>query len=207
MTQREVFAWARRRHVWIVSPHPCDAILGIGGLMAALSGHGAHMTVVAVTDGTGSQAEPHRLPQASIRTSELRHALNAMDVVATIVRAGLPEGAVASHRANLTAFLSSHIEEGDLVFVTWRLDGQADHEATAHAAIRSANDVGATLVEYPVRLWQWAHRDENLVQWQRAKRIELDERARARKREAMGQLIVQSAPDENTRPFEVVFCS
>jgi len=219
----ELDRWANRyRHIWVVSPHPDDEILAVGGLMAQLSDAGARLAIVSVTDGTASHpGSSHWTPDrlAVTRPEELRRALNAMGVAAELHRAGLPDGEVALRRADLTAFLSANFDADDLVLVPWRLDGHPDHEATALATMQSAGDVDATVVEYPVWMWHWAAGNERTIPWERARRIPLDASIVARKERAIEQFVSQITPDERSeavlpahvlsrfmRPFEVVFC-
>lgn len=136
----------------VVAPHPDDEVLAVGGTLAALAGRGHEVQVVAVTDGEASH--PHsttwsreRLRQ--VRPQETRHALAHLGLAnAEVLRLGLPDGAVAAHEKALAGLLP--LRPGDTVFVTWRHDGHADHEACARATLAAARNVGARCIECPV---------------------------------------------------------
>lgn len=208
----------------VVSPHPDDEVLALGGLLSLLARIGRAACVVAVTDGDAShrgstQWSPERLAQERPREQAL--AMSQLGWGAeTLHRLHLPDGQVQARRAELTALLGEIIEEGDVVFTPWSLDGHPDHEAVAQAAIRAADMRHATLVEVPIWGWHWANPQHARWPMHRARCLALDADAMRRKRLAMAAFQSQLQFDASTgaepvldagsltrsrRPFEVLF--
>ena len=77
----------------------------------------------------------------------------------------------------------------DVVLAPWSGDGHPDHEACGRAARRAA----AAVLEYPVWTWHWAEPDDARVPWSRARRVDLDADAAARKAAAVGCFRTQVA--------------
>ena len=69
---RMVTAWRSGGHVVVVSPHPDDETLGVGGLLAELLARGWSVCVVAVTDGEA--AHGRQVPSAARRLARRRRA-------------------------------------------------------------------------------------------------------------------------------------
>ncbi len=66
----------RGAHIVVVSPHPDDETLGVGGTLQVLVGAGARLELLAVTDGVASH--PHVAELAVRRRRELRCALGRL---------------------------------------------------------------------------------------------------------------------------------
>ena len=139
----------------VVAPHPDDEVLAIGGTVAALAalpGRGHAVQVVAVTDGEGSHPRSAAWPRERLRHTrplETEQALARLGLAdAHVLRLGLPDGGVAAHEKELAGLLP--LRPDDTVFVTWRHDGHADHEACARATLAAARNVGARCIECPV---------------------------------------------------------
>lgn len=208
----------------IVAPHPDDEVLGTGGLLRHLSQLHRAILIVAVSDGEASHPDstrwpPHELARA--RRQETQEALARLGVEAfSLLRAGLPDGGIAAHQAQLQATLRQHLRSDDVVFATWRLDGHPDHEATGRAAHDAAREAGCAMFEVPIWGWHWCTPDDPRMPWQHACRLELDERDLASKEAAARAFASQLAADPSTgrgpivppsalerllRPFEVFF--
>lgn len=186
------------RRLIVVAPHPDDEVLGAGGLIQhALKEH-VLVEVIAVTDGEASH--PHsevarRLDVASVRARETREALHRLGWERPVVtRLHLPDGKVAEHRDELDEALSSILLPDDLCVAPWRRDGHPDHEACGGAAARAAHAVGARSLGYLIWTWHWADPDGTDIPWERCRRLDLDRRARARKRWSTGAFRSQVAP-------------
>ncbi len=219
----DLSAWTRRyRRIWIVSPHPDDEVLALGATMARLSRLKADLRIVSVTAGTASHPGSARWPSkrlARVRPAELRRAVDVLAIDASLFDLGIPDGDVARHEDAITGFLIEQVAAGDLILTPWRRDGHPDHEATAKAAVRAGERIGADLVEYPVWMWHWAKPAHDLIPWTRARCVRLDDGEREAKREAIKQFVSQVTPDANraailpphvvarfTRPCEILFC-
>lgn len=195
------------RRAVIVAPHPDDEVLACGGLLQLLAAQGSPTVLVAVTDGTashpGSTTTPAQL--ARLRPRETDAALRALGLGASpdrpappIVRARLPDGAVAASLEQLQTLLLLLLRPDDVVFTTWRQDGHPDHEACGLAAAMAAGACRATLVEMPVWTWHWAAPGDARLPWRRARRLALDEDVVRRKREAVGCFTSQLHADPST---------
>ncbi|KWV34291.1 PIG-L deacetylase family protein [Micromonospora rifamycinica] len=206
----------------VVAPHPDDEVLGVGGLVAVLTG-GVEITVV--TDGEASHPDStvhSRAELAAIRRAETVTACGLLGVVpAAIDHLGQPDGAV--DEAALTDALTTRLTPERWCVTTWRGDGHPDHEAVGRAAAVACRRTGATLLEFPVWTWHWATPDHPDVPWHRARRIDLTPAARSAKRRAVDAFRSQVLPLGPTpadaailpphvlarfaRPYETVFVS
>lgn len=186
----------------IVAPHPDDEVLGCGGLMQALDSQGKRMMLVAVTDGGGSHPRSTEWPQSRLLESRPRESLEAWRTLglgeASSRRLGIPDGSVTRHETRLLKDLLALIEPGDTLFATWEYDGHPDHEATGRAARRACELTGSRCVQVPVWTWHWAVPGDTRVPWTRARRLELDDQALSRKRQAMAAFESQIHPDPST---------
>jgi LmbE family N-acetylglucosaminyl deacetylase len=214
------FAAAYRR-IWLISPHPDDEVLALGGLLMRMSEREVDVRVVSVTDGAASHPGSRHWTEerlASARPRELLAALDALQVDVPVYRLHVPDGRVRDRVRMLVSFLDERATARDLIVTTWRFDGHPDHEACASAAFAGARQSGAALAEYPVWMWHWATPDDALVPWHRARKAAVDEGALARKREAIRSFASQITPDDGrapvlpaavlerfTRPYELLF--
>ena len=208
----------------VVSPHPDDETLGVGGLLAQWCAAGGDALVLALTDGDASHPgsplwPPARLAAARRAEQQAALAMLGGDRIRTCA-AHLPDGGLSDARAQAEAFVAAHLRAGDVVLATWRLDGHPDHEAAGRAAAAACARHGLRLLEYPVWAWHWAAPDDARIPWSRARRVPLDEAAQCTKRAAAEVFRSQLEPDAATgrapivaaaalarllRPFETVF--
>nr|WP_315401934.1 PIG-L family deacetylase [uncultured Duganella sp.] len=189
------------RRAVIVAPHPDDEVLACGGLMQLLAAQGSRTVLVAVTDGTASHPGSATMTPASLarlRPRETEAALAALGAAPCVIRARLPDGAVAASLDQLQTLLLQILRPGDVVFVTWRQDGHPDHEACGLAAAMAANACRATLIEMPVWSWHWAAPGDLRLPWRRARRLVLDDDTLRRKRDAVACFASQLAGDPST---------
>ena len=212
---------ARFRRVWLVSPHPDDEVLGLGGTLAQLTERHVDLCIVSVSDGEASHGDSPRWPSArlaEVRPREMLRALDSLGVDADVLRLGLPDGRIGAHRQHLLEALVDRVGEDDLLLATCRFDGHPDHEACGEVAALAAELTGATSFEYPVWMWHWATPEAPVIPWGRARRIALSPDIQNRKRDAIHQFTSQIVPDGTRdavlppnvlprfeRPFEVVF--
>lgn len=207
----------------VVAPHPDDEVLCAGGLLAVLARTGVATCVVAVTDGTASHPGSSEWPIDRLRRErplESQRALRCLGVDAEPVRLGLPDGGLQALGGLLADRLLPLVRRTDVIFTTWRGDGHLDHEISGHVCALVAGRIGARLVEIPVWAWHWAEVGDARLPWGCARRLELDDEARRKKRDAVQCFTSQLRPDASTgsgpilrattveraaRPFEVMF--
>ncbi|SFN39800.1 PIG-L deacetylase family protein [Variovorax sp. OV329] len=211
------------QRVLLVAPHPDDEVLAAGGLLAMLAAHRHDPLVIAVTDGTASHPGSTEWPAERLkreRPLESLEALTCLGLAGVNLRMQLPDGGLQAAEETLSRRLEEYLHSGDMVVTTWRHDGHPDHEATGRACARACERCGARLLEAPVWAWHWAQVNDERLPWERARRLHLDARAQAGKRDAVRAFASQLAPDPSTgagpvlrnstvaramRPFEVYF--
>lgn len=207
------------RRLVVVAPHPDDEVLACGGLLASLRAEAVEGLLISVTDGEGSHPgstrwTPERLRQARQQESSAALARLGVDLEQwEWRRLRLPDSGVGV--TALTERLRKLIRPGDRLISTWRRDGHCDHEATGLACAQVAAQCGARHYESPVWAWHWALPGDPRLPWARARRLDLDEEAVRRKREAIQAHVSQlegTAPildrhllETLLQPFEVYF--
>jgi LmbE family N-acetylglucosaminyl deacetylase len=173
------------RRLVVVAPHPDDEVLGCGGLLQQAHRLGMDVMVVAVTDGEASHPAAHRLGHGvgAARGHESRVALQRLGCgSASVVRLGIPDGAVASRSQDLADVLSGLLGPDDVCVAPWRSDGHPDHDATGSAALAAGRATRTPVLEYLVWAWHWATPDSAAVPWRHCRRLDLDSAEVARKR-------------------------
>jgi LmbE family N-acetylglucosaminyl deacetylase len=139
--------------VLVVSAHPDDATLGVGGLVQELHRRGAGFRVVVATEGEAAfpgldGSARDRLGQ--VRRAEERAALTYLglgdDVPVRFL--GLPDGRAAT-TTRIADGLTTVGAGCEWWLVPWRGDPHPDHAAVGEAAARAC-PAGTHLVEYPV---------------------------------------------------------
>jgi len=177
------------RRLVVVAPHPDDEVLACGGLLASLGAEANQGLLVSVTDGEGSHpGSLHWTPQRlrTTREVESRTALTRLGLNLQRwdwQRLHLPDSGVDA--AALAERLRDLIRPGDRVISTWRRDGHCDHDATGLACAQVAAQCGARHIETPIWAWHWALPGDPRLPWANAHRLDLDEAALQRKREAI----------------------
>ena len=142
--------------ILVVSPHPDDETLGVGGLLRDLVGSGWAVRLASVTDGEA--AYPAAPGLGAVRRRELSLALSRLGVAGatTVHRFGLPDGRVAAHEGPLATRLAPLAAGAAWVLAPWPHDGHPDHEACGRAAVAAAAAAGAPIRFFPVWAWHWA---------------------------------------------------
>ncbi|QDD88097.1 acetylglucosaminylphosphatidylinositol deacetylase [Pseudomonas oryzihabitans] len=186
----------------IVAPHPDDEILGCGGLLYLLNELGRRLALVAVTDGDGSHPQSSLWPASRLRNTrplETREALRRLHLErATVTRLAIPDGQVSVQEEALQRRLLEVLMPQDIVFVTWRLDGHPDHEATGRAAVEACRLRGTRCIEVPIWNWHWATPGDPRVPWERARRLNLEQDVLALKKQAVNAFGSQLSEDPST---------
>jgi LmbE family N-acetylglucosaminyl deacetylase len=186
------------RRIIIVAPHPDDEVLGAGGLIQAALSCDISVEVVAVTDGEGSHPLSKvtgDLDLAAVRSRESYVALRRLGwVEPRITTLHLPDGKVEQRRAELDEALEKMVQTGDLLVAPWRRDGHPDHDACGESALAVSRAAGAKAIGYLVWAWHWAEPDGADIPWRYCQRLNMSQRARARKRWATGAFQSQTSP-------------
>lgn len=179
----ELIPWQPlHRSLIVVAPHPDDETLGAGGLIHRYAQSHLRITLISVTDGEAACPEIHDL--ATLRHSELRHALRTLSAERTdIIRLGIPDGRVAEHRTSLADALSSLASQDSLIVAPFERDGHPDHEAVGEVARQIACEQGFSLATYPI--WAWHQATPEVFAGRSIARLSLSAAARAAKRDAL----------------------
>lgn len=147
----------------VVTPHPDDESLTVGGLIARQRGRGVPVTVLAVTDGEA--AYPDRrlaFDLKTVRVVEQHAALERLGVDSDhIVRLGIPDGAVPDRQHDLAGTIAELAGEAGLVVSPWPQDWHSDHEACGRAALDAVRDPNVRHVHSV--FWGWHHRPTSLL--------------------------------------------
>lgn len=211
--------------VVVVAPHPGDEVLACGGLLQLLSTREHPLQLISITDGSASHPGSNVWPAARlsvVRPQESVEALRRLGMPLHSlkwIRGGFCDDGLAARESQLSQFIARYLQPGDVVFTTWRNDGNDDHDAVGRASANACALVGARLYEVPIWAWHWTAREASVMPWQRARKVRLDTWSVARKLHAahayasqlVGDPAIGLAPNmahallERMRePFEVV---
>ncbi|AZE94527.1 LmbE-like protein [Pseudomonas orientalis] len=212
--------------VVVIAPHPGDEVLICGGLLQMLSTRQHPLKLISITDGSASHPGS-RVWSAGrlsvIRPQESAEALRRLGVPLHSLkwlRGGFCDNALANQEQPMSQFIARYLMPGDVVFTTWRHDGDDDHEAVGRASANACNQVGAQLYELPMWAWHWPVREGSLMPWQRARKLCLDTWSVAHKLHAVhayasqltGDPAIGLAPmlarvllERMREPYEIVF--
>lgn len=147
----------------VLSPHPDDETLGMGGLIAEAGAEGQRVDVIVVTDGSGSHPGSKKFPPQSLielRYSEVHAAGLALGLQPERVAfLGLTDTKAPKAGPQFDAAVDRTLEVircsgAKTLFVTWERDPHCDHEASAELAKAVRKKCpGLKLWAYPV--WGW----------------------------------------------------
>ena len=147
----------------MLSPHPDDESLGVGGLIALARQHGTDVAVVLVTDGSMSHPNSSAYPRERLvatRRAELVEAAGILGVAEDrLFELGLEDAAVplagqAFEQALDTVGAIVKKVGARNLFVTWEHDPHCDHEAAARLA-RALRQKHPTLRLWSYPVWGW----------------------------------------------------
>lgn len=143
----------------VVSAHPDDETIGVGGTIAAASALGVPVVALLATRGEGSHPDSDVWSPAAVaqvRAAEWRTAIAALAPQAQLVVGDLPDGALADHEAELAALLRPHVDDATLLLAPWSADGHPDHDAAGRVAQQVAADEGVHVLHFPIWWWHWS---------------------------------------------------
>ncbi|MGK9147425.1 bifunctional PIG-L family deacetylase/class I SAM-dependent methyltransferase [Plantibacter flavus] len=192
--------WRAATGIVVLSPHPDDESLGVGGLIAAAASAGVPVLVILVTLGEGSHPDsPTTTPEslARVREREFTDALARLHPQVRHVLLRVPDGGLDDERPRLALALRDAIDAaGDrpLIVAPWRGDGHRDHRVAGEIAAALAGERGVAFAEFPIWLWHWAATDDETLPWADARTVGLDAAAHGAKIAAMDAYPSQTEP-------------
>lgn len=179
------------RPLLVVSPHPDDEVLAVGGLMRMQALAGAEVSVLSVTDGAAAYSDWAGLDQ--VRRSELQNALCLLGGGRiNLVHLGLADGRVAALRRTLHEAVSRHLTRRPTLVAPYEIDGHPDHDATGSVCAELARLHSLPLLRYPV--WTWHHAAPEALVDARWARLPLDGATRDAKARAIDCFASQLRP-------------
>jgi LmbE family N-acetylglucosaminyl deacetylase/SAM-dependent methyltransferase len=172
--------------VLVLSAHPDDETLGVGGLLADLAHAGAAVSVLVATDGERSYPTRGSGALAALGARRRREVESAVDVLAPGARVGhlgMPDGELGQHEHALADEVRRRTDPDTLVLAPWLADGHGDHDALGRACARAVELSGAALAHYPIWLWHWG--TPAALPWEHVVASETSRTASWRKRAAL----------------------
>lgn len=154
----------------VISPHPDDESLGLGGLIAASREAKVDVRVVIVSDGSKSHPNSRAFPHdrlVALRRAEAEAAAGHLGLApGSLTHLGLPDADVPMSGLAFDAAVAHLAAVADAsraasVFVTWRHDPHCDHEAAATMA-RHLRRHRPTLAFWNYPIWGW-HLDADMA--------------------------------------------
>lgn len=215
--------------VVVVSAHPDDDVLAVGGTLQRLGRRGCELVLVCASDGEASHpASPTTTPDALAvrRAGELAAAVGRLGLARSErVRLHLPDSRLGDHSTDIADRLAAYVVGAALVVAPWTGDGHPDHEACGWAAAAAGERLQRggrpRLWEYPVWAWHWIAPASGALPWPHARGVRLtsnEQRAKAAAIECFGSQLraLSDHPADAavlpadvlahfTRPVEVVF--
>lgn len=180
--------------VLVVSAHPDDEVLALGGTLARLHASGCVLTLVCATDGERSHPASRSVSPVELaerRTDELVDALGVLGIDVPPQRLGLPDSRLVGAELELERLLAPLAAEADLVVGTWSGDAHPDHEVVGRVCRRVAGDL--LIWELPVWAWHWATPQDERFPWDRVRVVDIRDRLEAKCR-AVDRFVSQVLP-------------
>jgi LmbE family N-acetylglucosaminyl deacetylase len=196
LTRRDMATFPLMKgRVVVVSAHPDDETLAIGGLLQSLHRSGARLELVIATDGEAAFPRADRDARRHLgrsRRTEMAEALARLGVANTPVTwLSLPDSALSA--AELAEALKPIVSGADMCLAPWPDDPHPDHRAAGSAA-RMVAEAGTEVWGYPIWTWPWKHPSTTAMPWSLAARHWLDAEERQRKHSAIAAFVSQVGP-------------
>jgi LmbE family N-acetylglucosaminyl deacetylase len=172
------------RPLLVISPHPDDETLSIGGLIAHQRSLGIDVTLVAVTDG--EKAYGHDPAMGLTRCDEQASAAQCLGIrTDRIQRLHLPDSGLEACENEIKEAIARFVSPGMVVVAPWRGDFHPDHKVCGHVAERIASTTGVDLISY--FFWTWHTERVESVQGLPLRRFDLDPQSFAKKKTALAE--------------------
>ena len=200
------WTWGSPSRVVVLSPHPDDEVLALGGSLMRLARRHCKIDLIAVTRGEASHPKSKHTHEkiAALRQREREKAFYTLGLgAAQVVELDLPDGRVSSQPA-LAARLIPLIDGATLCLAPWTRDGHPDHDATGSAAALACKTAGVPLLEYVVWGWHWANPETAEFPWDRVRKISLQSDERVAKIRAIDAYRSQIMPLDQNEPDVVL---
>ncbi|PMZ86514.1 MULTISPECIES: PIG-L deacetylase family protein [unclassified Pseudomonas] len=174
----------------LIAPHPGDEVVTCGGLLQLLSSLGHPLQLISITDGSASHPGSQQWSEKRLSVFRPQESVEAIRRLGLPmhslkwIRGGFTDNALAEQEDQIARFITRYLRPGDVVFSTWRQDGNVDHDTVGRASARAAANIGATYNDVPFWAWHWPARDRELIPWHRARKVRLDTWTVARKSHA-----------------------
>lgn len=190
--------------VVVVSAHPDDETLGLGGILQQLHRGGAALELVIATDGEAAFADTDAAARARLAGTRRRELYGALDRLGLggveVTWLGLPDSQL--DRETLAAALRPRLAGASACLAPWPNDPHRDHRAAGLAAWDAAGP-GIAVWTYPIWTWAWRTPEAAALPWGAAARHCLDEAQLARKRAALDEFASQMGPGPDGGPAVV----
>jgi LmbE family N-acetylglucosaminyl deacetylase len=145
----------------VIAPHPDDESLACGGLIASACELGRPTRIIVVSDGTGSHPNSKTHPEQELRNLREAEALQAARELGLDSRdvafLRLPDRFVPSEGPSAEQAVAKILAclkavDARALFVSWRHDPHADHQASYRLA-RAAQRGGPNVKLYEYTVW------------------------------------------------------
>jgi LmbE family N-acetylglucosaminyl deacetylase len=146
--------------VLVISPHPDDETLAIGGFIASRRALGIDVTLVAVTDGENAYGRDDSLRIAR-QTEQNRAAAHLGISEEGIIRFHFPDSGVEPFEQELVSRIAALVSPSTLLLAPGRNDFHPDHKVCGRAAEKVTAETGTVLASY--FFWTWHTEDVRTV--------------------------------------------
>jgi LmbE family N-acetylglucosaminyl deacetylase len=145
----------------IFAPHQDDETIGCGGTILRKTALGADVTVVYMTDGCMSHSSDPSISPLSVANHRKREALSACSRLGinqkNIIFLEFPDGQLSKFpeaAAKRVADIIRAVKPSE-IFIPYRHDRHADHEATNRVVDAALPEAGQDLDVYEYGVWLW----------------------------------------------------
>lgn len=180
--------------VVVVSAHPDDEVLAVGGWLADQVGR--ELRFVVATDGEASHPGSPTTPPGVLRIRRRQELADALAVLghpaADVTHLALRDGSLPDDGADLAARLTPLLAEAAVVLAPYEHDGHADHDVVGRV-VRAVAPADAVVWRFPIWRWEWTRPTDD--EWLDAgATLPVSELGRARKARAIREFTTQVAP-------------
>ncbi len=191
-------SWSpRHANVVIISPHPDDETLGLGGFIAQFHKK-FNIKILLVTAGEAADKNDSDLREK--RLNEITESLLVLGLQKEDLRfLNFPDGNCADFTSEIADQILELIESADTtILAPFPDDGHPDHEAVSLASQKAAFSRNAELKFYPI--WAWHHFSFEKMQEKELLKIEFDDQSLELKKKAIAKFCTQIGSDQLILP-------